>query len=124
MPNRQTDMDCSPLNPDTGEWKGYKHFAFTSNGESVEGRLLEQHLDLSHTIDVQKLPQLKNQQLQELLKQQQLQTLAITSPQPEISVFSGDPVEYSNFVRAFENLRANAQKNRANRGHSLKPNPP
>lgn len=78
-------MDCSPLNPDTGEWKGYKHFPFTSNGESVEGRLLEQHLDLSHknvsyTIEVQKLQQLQNQQLQELLKQQQLQTLAITLP--------------------------------------------
>ena len=38
------------------------------------------------------------------MKQQQLQTLAITLPQPEIPVFSGDPVEYSDFVRAFENL--------------------
>ena len=28
----------------------------------------------------------------------------MTLPQPEISVFSADPVEYSDFVRAFENL--------------------
>ena len=70
---------------------------------------MEQHLELSHknvshTIEVQKLQQQQNQQLQELLKQQQLQTLAITLPQPEISAFSGDPVKYSDFVRAFETL--------------------
>ena len=70
----------------------------------VKGRLLKQHLDLSHTIEVQKLQQQQNQQLQELLKQQQLQTLAITLPQPEISVFSGNPVKYFDFVQAFENL--------------------
>ena len=28
----------------------------------------------------------------------------MTLPQPEISVFSGDPVEYSGFVRDLENL--------------------
>ena len=70
---------------------------------------MEQHLDLSyknvsHTIEVQKLQQQQNQQLQELLKQQQLQILAMSLPQPEISAFSGNPVKYSNFVRAFENL--------------------
>ena len=76
VPIRQKEKDCSFLNPDTGEWKGYKHFRSTNSGESVEGRLLEQHLDLSHknvshTIDVQKLQQLQNQQLKELVKQQQ-----------------------------------------------------
>ena len=76
---------------------------------SAEGGLLDQHLDLSdenvsHTIEVQKMQQQQNQQLQELLKQHQLQTLAMTLPQPEISVFSGDPVGYTDFVRAFENL--------------------
>ena len=99
----------TPLNPDTGEWKGYKYFRSTNSGESVEDGLLKQHLELSHenvshAIEVQKLQQQQNQQLQELLKQQQLQTLAITLPQPEISVFSGDPVKYSAFVRAFETL--------------------
>ena len=38
-------------------------------------------------VDVQKLQQPQNQQLQELLKQQQQQTLAMTLPEPEISVF-------------------------------------
>ncbi|PFX28559.1 hypothetical protein AWC38_SpisGene6728 [Stylophora pistillata] len=105
----QTEKDCSPLNPDACEWKGYTHSPYTSCGESAESKLLEQHLDLSHknvshTIEVQKLQQQQNQQLQELLKQQQLQTLVMSLPQPEISVFSGNPVKYSDFVRAFENL--------------------
>ena len=103
------EVKCSPLNPDAPVWKGYGCSPSAINGESAEGGLLEQHLDLSdknvsHVIEVQKMQQQQNQQLQELLKQHQLQTLAMTLPQPEISVFSGDPVEYSDFVRAFENL--------------------
>ena len=62
------------------------------------------HMNVSNMVEVQRLQQLQNQQLQELLKQQQLQTLAITLPQQKIPVFSGDSVQYSDFVRAFENL--------------------
>ncbi|PFX14075.1 hypothetical protein AWC38_SpisGene21798 [Stylophora pistillata] len=86
----QTGKDCSPLIPDACELKGYTHSPYTSSGESTESKLLERHLDLSHTsvshtIEVQKLQQQQNQQRQELLKQQQLQTLAMSLPQPEIS---------------------------------------
>ena len=68
-----------------------------------------QHLNLcdrntSHMVDVQRLQQQQNQQIQELLKQQQQQTLALTLPTPEVPVFLGDPIEYSDFVRAFQNL--------------------
>ena len=45
----------------------------TNNGESAEGRLLEQHLNLSHINVSLTIEVLKNQQLQKLLKQQQLQ---------------------------------------------------
>lgn len=55
-------------------------------------------------VEVQKLQQQQNQQLQELLKQQQLQMLASALPRPGISVFSGSLVEHSDFVRTFENL--------------------
>ena len=48
VPIYQMEKDYSPLNPDACEWKGYKHLPSTSNCESAEGRLLEQHLDLSH----------------------------------------------------------------------------
>ena len=40
----------------------------------------------------------------ELLRQQVEQTVSLTLPQPDLPVFSGDPIEYNNFVRAFESL--------------------
>ena len=113
VPKRQSEgnqeMSYTPLNPEAPEWKACKHPLSASHGESIEDGLLERHLDLSqrnvsHMVEVQRLQQLQNQQLHELLKQQQLQTLAVTLPQPEIPVFSGDPVKYSDFVTAFENL--------------------
>ena len=42
--------------------------------------------------------------MQQLLKQQQLHTLALTLPQLEVPTFTGDPIEYCNFIRAFENM--------------------
>ena len=83
IPKRQSDgnqeISYTPLNPEAPEWKGCKHSLSTSHGESTEDGLLERHLDLSHKnvshmVEIQRLQQLQNQQLQELLKQQQLQT--------------------------------------------------
>ena len=45
-----------------------------------------------------------NQQLQALIQRQQESTLALTLPQPNVPVFSGNPIEYWTFIRAFENL--------------------
>lgn len=42
-------------------------------------------------------------QMEKLLLQQQRHTLALMLPQPEIPTFSGDPIEFQNFIRAFEN---------------------
>ena len=42
--------------------------------------------------------------LQLLLLQQQEAIMALTLPQPELPVFTGDPIEYCDFIRAFENL--------------------
>ena len=40
----------------------------------------------------------------ELLRQQVEQTVSLTLPQPDLPVFSGDPIEYNTFIRAFESL--------------------
>jgi len=106
---KNQEVNCTTLNPQAPVWTDDKHFISMSQRESSEEGLFERHLDLSqrnvsHMVKVQKLQQQQNQQLQELLKQQQQQTLAMTLPEPEISVFSGDPVDYSDFVRGFENL--------------------
>ncbi|XP_078361599.1 uncharacterized protein LOC144645962 [Oculina patagonica] len=50
------------------------------------------------------IQQQQNQQVQQLLKQQQLHTLALTLPQPEVLTFTGDPIEYCSFIRAFESM--------------------
>ena len=46
----------------------------------------------------------QNQWMQELIKQQQESTLALTLPEPEVPTFNRDPIEYWTFVLAFENL--------------------
>jgi len=46
----------------------------------------------------------QNQRMQELIKQQQESTLALTLPEPEVPTFNRDPIEYWTFVRASENL--------------------
>ena len=58
----------------------------------------EQNRNIMH------IQQQQNHQVQQLLRQQQLHTLALTLPQPEVPTFSGDPIEYCNFIRAFENM--------------------
>ena len=42
--------------------------------------------------------------LQLLLLQQQEAIMALTLPQPELPLFTGDPIEYCDFIRVFENL--------------------
>ena len=42
--------------------------------------------------------------IQLLLRQQQEAIMALTLPRPNVPVFNGDPVEYWDFIRAFENL--------------------
>ena len=42
--------------------------------------------------------------LETLLRQQQLNAMALSLPKPEVPVFGGDAVEYCNFIRAFENI--------------------
>ena len=48
--------------------------------------------------------QQQNYRLQELLLGQQESALALTLPQPEVPRFTGNPMEYWTFIRAFENL--------------------
>ena len=46
----------------------------------------------------------QNQRIHELIQQQQHSTLALTLPESEVPTFSGNPIEYWSFGRAFENL--------------------
>ena len=61
--------------------------------------LQRQQQEQNHSI--LNIQQQKNQQVQQLLKQQQLHTLALTSPQLQDPTFAGDPIEFCRFIRAF-----------------------
>ena len=44
----------------------------------------------------------QNHALQQLIQQQQEGVMALTLPQPNLQVFSGNPIDYLDFIRAFE----------------------
>ena len=44
----------------------------------------------------------QNHALHQLIQQQQQGMMALTLPQPSLQVFSGDPIDYLDFIRAFE----------------------
>ena len=44
----------------------------------------------------------QNKHIQLLLQQQKEAIMALTLPQPDLPVFGGDPIEYCDFIRAFE----------------------
>ena len=75
--------------------------------QNISETSIKHHLRLtdknaSEVLDIERLQQQQNKRIQELLKQQQQQTLALTLPQPGVPVFSGDPTEDSDFIRALE----------------------
>ena len=107
VPSAETNL--SSLNPEAPEWQGSKSVPLSEREANISETLIKHHLSVSdknasEMLDIQKLQQQQNKEIQELLKQQQQQTLALTLPQPEVPVFSADPTEYSDFIRAFENL--------------------
>ena len=76
--------------------------------QNISETSIKHHLRLtdknaSEVLDIERLQQQQNKRIKELLKQQQQQqTLALTLPQPEVPVFSGDPTEDSDFIRPLE----------------------
>ena len=57
-----------------------------------------------HNEQLMYMQQYRDQQLQQLLGQHQQLSLTLTLPHAEVQTFDGDPVNYCNFVRSFENL--------------------
>ncbi|KAK3735155.1 hypothetical protein QZH41_020254, partial [Actinostola sp. cb2023] len=64
-------------------------------------------------------PYQTNDYIQQMMLQQQEAIMSLTLPQPELPVFSGDPVEYCDFIRAFENLIERKTRNPSSRLYYL-----
>ena len=80
-----------PLNPEAPEWqnKTPQYSPFNAVAKSTP--------KTTHAPPV-------GGDIQLFLRQQQEAIMALTLPQPDVPVFTGDPVEYCDFIRAFENL--------------------
>ena len=98
------ETNLSSLNPEASEWQRSNESEENISETSITHHLSVSDKNATEMLDIERLQQQQNKQIQELLKQQQQQTLALTFPQPEVPVFSGDPTEYLDFTRAFENL--------------------
>ena len=61
----------------------------------------QQQAKIRNLLNIQ---QQQNQQVQQLLKQQQLLTLTLTLRQLEVPTFTGDPVDYCHLNKAFESM--------------------
>ncbi|KAK3744012.1 hypothetical protein QZH41_004822 [Actinostola sp. cb2023] len=64
-------------------------------------------------------PYQTNDYMQQMMLQQQEAIMSLTLPQPDLPVFSGDPVEYCDFIRAFENLIERKTRNPSSRLYYL-----
>jgi len=76
----------------------------TSSEEGLHLLLDLQRQQQEQNRNMLNIQQQQNQQVQQLLKQQQLHTLALTLPRLEVPTFTGDPIEYCRFIRAFESM--------------------
>lgn len=107
LPIRITHHPVAEVNVKESRHRAFEDRESQYSTSSEEGlRLL---LDLQRQQQEQNrnmlnIQQQQNQQVQQLLKQQQLHTLALTLPQLEVPTFTGDPIEYCRFIRAFESM--------------------
>ena len=82
----------------------------SSSADSSTGeRFLQELIDIQreqqrHNEQLVFYQQSRDRQLQELLSQQHRLSLTLSLPSTEVQVFDGDPVNYCNFLRSFENL--------------------
>eukprot|EP00794_Sanderia_malayensis_P013101 gene13101-14442_t len=83
-PSGPSAPKVEPLNPNAEEWKQeFKQNSFQTLIENQDRQ---------------------NQNFMQMMQQQQQGIMPLTLPQPAMEVFSGDPVDYCNFIRAFESL--------------------
>lgn len=92
-PNKKT-----PLNPRSPEWCN----AMSQNHPSVP---VSYQSGSFHEESFQRLMENQDRQngaIQQLVQQRQQGVMSLTLPQPDMQVFSGDPIDYCDFVRAFD----------------------
>ena len=101
-------IGSSSLNPHANEWVTVRQNPanvnrITSNyGSLVAGN--DQGVIKERSCTPVQSPKTPDAKLIEILNVQQQQTLAMTLPSPTVPIFSGNPIDYHNFIQAFEQL--------------------
>ena len=91
MEDSRMANQCLPLNPEAPEWqnKTPQYSPFNAVAKSTPQTTL--------------VPPV-NGNMHLLLRQQQEAIMPLMLPEPDVPVFTSDPVEYCDFIRAFKNL--------------------
>ena len=99
--------DESPLDPLAPEWPNEVRPLVTFPVLTTLKRETEKDESFTKEDDFAKMMTIQERQIkciEELVAQQQRSALTLTLPKPEVTVFSGDSIEYNKFVKAFETL--------------------
>ena len=99
-PNETPQSPKYPLNPEAPE---YRHTPTRNQENSPYDTKISSHQDASF-VRLMQTQDRHNEALMQLVRHQQQSTAALTLPQPSMQVFSGDPIDYCDFIHAFEHL--------------------
>ena len=105
--NRENWVAGSEWKPKIKQEPGYPSALVSSEMQNEEIRKADFFNSPTSGSLVQRLFEVQHQQnsrMQELIQRQQESTLALKLPQPVVPTFSGYPINYWPFKRAFENL--------------------
>ena len=91
-----------PLNPEAPEY----HHTPTPNqeGSPYDIKISSARYQDASFVRLMETQDRHNQALMQLVRHQRQSTAALTLPQPSMQVFSGNPIDYCDFVHAFEHL--------------------
>ena len=90
--NETPQANTQGLDPFAPEWNNEYNSMLQDN---ASGDIFDKMLDIQER---------QSRAFQQLFQQQQANIMALTLPQPDLPVFDGDPTQYCDFIRAFENL--------------------
>ena len=122
LPENLPKLGLSERCPDPNEIKQER--SPSPSHSAVGEKFIQDMIDIQrqqqrHNEQLMHMQRYRDQQLQQLLGQHQHLSLMLTLPHNEVQTFDGDPVNYCNFIRSYENLIEAKTKNSSTRLYYL-----
>jgi hypothetical protein len=102
------DLPVSDLNPNAHEWIE-KHYTYTQSSDPP----------LTTEKGIMRIIEQQTKCLERLSLHQEQSVQSLTLPKPDMPVFNGDPMEYTTFIRAFQNMIEEKTTSNSTRLHFL-----